>query len=79
MQITSEINSALVVVNRFADAHNAAENAVNAVNQLYLKLFADMVTPEQKKQVADALELLRTIASATDFNDAIEYVKNMNA
>ena len=77
MQITNEINSALIVANRFADAHCAAENAVNAVNQLYFKLFADMVTPEQKKQVADALEMLRTITSATTMNAAIDYVKNM--
>lgn len=77
MQITNEINSALVVVNRFADAHSAAENAVNAINQLCFKLFPGMVTPEQKKQVDDALKLMRTITSATNMNAATDYVKNM--
>lgn len=76
MQITSEINTAMLVAERYATANAQAQNAHNALGQLRDVIHYDgFCTPEQKAAIIAAQGAIIEIQNQSSSRAAIEYIK----
>jgi len=76
MQITPEINTAMLVAERYATANGEALNAIMALSELRtsIKTFS-LATPDQIAAIEAAIETSMQIDKQTRSRAAIEYIQ----
>lgn len=79
MKLETQIMDAIRIGNRFSELNSSARNADNLLAAVRFNLFgACGITPEEKKVLFDASEILQKIISNTTEIDAREFaLKNV--
>lgn len=78
MNITSEIQTAVVVAGKFKEATMNAELARRAITNFSISCPAGIMDESEQKAIMDAAKVLDSIAHRTREHDALEYIKKLD-
>ena len=78
MEITSDINTAIVVSTRFQEQRQNAELAERALRQFYMNAGSWIMTEDDRKVFQTAVGILQTVIGKTGQRDIEKYLRDHN-